>query len=390
MIRSAGQALDQLLAAPIGGSVRGAGGRAPREDDAIVLYGAGVLGRTVLRKLRAIGIEPAAFADDTPSKQGLPVDGLQVMTVEQAAEAFGAGLTFVVTILNPALRFLDARRRLISVAPRASVRSFVHLALEHPDGCLPHLQFDRPERVLAEAPHIRRAFALWADEESRRQFVAHLRFRLHADFDRVPMNGGEGYFPRNVVPSLPDETVFVDGGAYDGDSIRSFLDHQDGRFGRIHAFEPDPVNCGRLRAFVGGLASGVGARVHVHHAAVAARPGRLRFTATGDMSAAAASTGNVDVDAVRIQDVVQINREPAYVKLDVEGAERDALEGAAALIADARPLLAISVYHRPTDLWALPLYVESLSPGYRLFLRTEGEDGMDAICFAIPRGGAGR
>ena len=54
------------------------------------------------------------------------------------------------------------------------------------------------------------------------------------------------------------------------------------------------------------------------------------------------------------------------------------------MIRRVRPVLAVSVYHRPDDLWRLPPYLKSLGPGYRLFLRTQGEDGMDVICYAVP------
>lgn len=376
-------ALEELLAEhPEAAALRFAS-PPPRPEDAIVLYGAGVVGRAVLVRLRQAGIEPAAFADDTPAKQGGWLDGVPILSAQQAAATFGARLVLVVTIVNPLLRFLDARARLSAIAPKARVLSYAHLARVYPDALLPYSQFDRLDSVLAAAPAIRRAFDLWADEESRRQFVAHLRFRLHLDFEALPANGGEGYFPGDLVPQLPGDTVFVDGGAYDGDTIRSFLARQCGRFGRIHAFEPDPVNCGRLRAFVDGLEPETSARVHVHNAAVSAQSGSVRFNATGDMSAAVASDG-VDVPAVRIQDVVAVDREPVYLKLDVEGFEREALEGAAALVRSARPFLAVSVYHRPSDLWELPAFIGALNPGYRLSLRTEGEDGMDAICFAVP------
>jgi len=73
-----------------------------------------------------------------------------------------------------------------------------------------------------------------------------------------------------------------------------------------------------------------------------------------------------------------------YIKLDVEGAERDALAGASRLLARTRSRLAVSVYHRPQDLWELPSYLDSLGLGYRLYLRTEGEDGMDIVCYAVP------
>jgi len=73
------------------------------------------------------------------------------------------------------------------------------------------------------------------------------------------------------------------------------------------------------------------------------------------------------------------------LKFDVEGAERQALEGCNQLLAKRRPLIALSVYHRPDDLWQLPLYLDRLNLDYALFLRTHGEDGMDVICYALPR-----
>ena len=68
----------------------------------------------------------------------------------------------------------------------------------------------------------------------------------------------------------------------------------------------------------------------------------------------------------------------------MEGGEWEALRGTQRLLDGARPLLAVSIYHRPDDLWELPLYLQSLDLGYRLYLRTQGEDGMDVICYAVP------
>jgi len=87
---------------------------------------------------------------------------------------------------------------------------------------------------------------------------------------------------------------------------------------------------------------------------------------------------------VPLQELVTEGAATVYLKYDVEGAEREALKGAEDLIRRAQPILAVSVYHKPADLWELPLYMKSLNPGYELFLRTQGEDGMDAICFAVP------
>ena len=59
----------------------------------------------------------------------------------------------------------------------------------------------------------------------------------------------------------------------------------------------------------------------------------------------------------------------SYLKLDVEGAEREALLGCARTIRRWRPKLCVSAYHRNEDLFALPLLIEQIAPGYRFYLR---------------------
>ena len=349
----------------------------------LVLYGAGTLGRTVLARLRRAGVEPAAFADDTPGKQGQTVEGVPVMTPTQAAREFGPDLVFVVTILNPALRFLDARERLESQTGAPAV-SYLNAAWKWPDAFLPLYQFELPADVREHAAEIREAFALFADEESRRQFVAHLRFRLRLDYAALPENSRDDYFPAGLLPPLPADAVFVDCGAFDGDTLRRFLAEQGGRFGAAYAFEPDADNFERLRAYAGTLAEEAAARVHLFRAGVGAARERLRFNATGNMGASLSAEGVTEIDVLPLSEVVEARGRAVYVKYDVEGAEWEALAGAEALIRSARPTLAVSVYHRPDDLWLLPLRLRDLDPGYRLHLRTQGEDGMDVICYAVP------
>jgi FkbM family methyltransferase len=354
-----------------------------RIGDALVLYGAGVLGRVILEKLRRVGIEPVAFADDTPEKHGQVIDGLQVIKPMEAVEKYSSRLIFVVTILNPKLSFLGAKHRLRKLTDKP-VYSFLQFAWKYPTTFLPYYQFELPQQILAKAKDIRRAFYLWADEESRRQFVAHLKFRLRLDYNAIPVNSGQGYFPLDIFPNLPDNTIFIDCGAYDGDTIRRFVEHQHGHFSRIYAFEPDEINCRRLREYITGLGADTVQKVTIYNAGVGERRTKIKFNATGNMSASFNDEGTSEVEVLPLQDVVDADGATVFLKFDVEGAEWEALKGAERLLERSRPLLAISVYHRPDDLWELPLYINSLNLGYRLFLRTQGEDGMDVICYAIP------
>src|SRR4051794_17875136 len=102
------------------------------EASQLVLYGAGILGQTTLTRLRRLGIEPVAFADDTPDKQGRTISGLRVMKPLDAVAQFGGGTVFVVTILNPFSSFLAVERRLRQVT-NTRVISFLHLAWAYPE-----------------------------------------------------------------------------------------------------------------------------------------------------------------------------------------------------------------------------------------------------------------
>jgi FkbM family methyltransferase len=352
-------------------------------DTAIVLFGAGHLGRSTAQRLRQAGIEPAAFADDTRNKQGQIVAGLPVLSPQAASEKFGGAAVFVVTIHNPAASFVHVRRRLQQLTD-ARIISFVALALAYPDIFLPYLAFEAPQHVLLKAADIRRAFNLLADEESRSHFVAHLRFRLHVDFDALPRCSPSDYFPADVL-ALDADTTFVDCGAFDGDTIRLFLARQNGQFGRIFAFEPDAANHALLSAYIAGLEETMQRRIKASHAAVGARHERRSFIASGTTGAAFKDNGKVEVNVVPLDEVIPDEPAALFVKMDVEGAEHEALNGARTLIRKRNPILAISVYHRPDDLWQLPCMIHSLSPASALFLRTLGEDGMDIVCLAVPQ-----
>lgn len=373
--------LDQLLGEGVESARRRAESGGDLRGEPLVLYGAGNLGRSVLARLRRVGVEPVAFADDTPDKQGRVLDGLSVVTPAEAVARFGAQTVFVVTILNPFSSYLEVERRLRRLTD-ARVIPFLRVAWSYPEEFLPHFQFELPQRVLPKAAEIRRALPLFADEESRRQFVAHVRFRLLLDHAALPASSKGDYFPPDVLAPLPPDATFVDCGAYDGDTVRRFIGQQRGDFGRIYAFEPDETNCRRLREYVEALGEGVARRVRVHQAAVGARRGRLRFNSTGDTSAAFDGAGDAEVEVLPLDEVVEDDGATLYIKFDVEGAEREALAGADRLIRRARPVVAVSVYHRPDDLWELPFYLHSLDLGYKLFLRTQGEDGMDVVCYA--------
>jgi FkbM family methyltransferase len=352
--------------------------------DALVLFGAGKLGRKMLTGLRRQHTEPLAFTDNNSAIWNTMVDGVPVLAPPEAAQKYGKSAAFVITIwgASPTERMTTREQQLRELGC-VKVINFIPLFWKFPAESLPHCMIDEPRKVQEQADLVRRACALWADDASRCEYLAQLRWRLYADFDGLsdPAPHAE-YFPSDLVAVQPDE-VFVDCGAYNGDTIESFLRQSGSCFREIVAFEPDPANYLKLQANVSRLPTGVRGRIVTHRAALGPRNGRVPFLATGTEGSAVGS-GELEVDSVALDETLE-NKHPTYIKMDVEGAELDALAGARRLIEMHMPVLAICCYHLQDHLWRIPILIHDMNPNYWLFLRPHVVDGWDLVCYAIPK-----
>lgn len=351
-------------------------------DGRLVLFGAGNLGRKALACLRGSGIEPLAFSDNAPTRWGTQVDCLAVLSPRDAAEKFGASALFVVTIWSLGHSFAETRAKL-EILGCPYVASSASLRWKFAAEMLPDYCWDLPHLLYEQAEEVRRAASLWADEYSRREYLNHVRWRALGDLGALSAPVSEKqYFLDSLYRASAGE-VFLDCGAYDGDTVRQLM-QRNSKFARIFAVEADPSNYHRLKTWVESLDSEIARRVEPINVAVSSRPGRMGFHANGAVTARLSEDGEVLVDCVRIDDLVG-KREPTFIKMDIEGAEMDALQGATETI-QRRPLLSICVYHRQSDLWRIPLFIHSQAPEHKFFLRPHEVDGWDLVCYAVPSG----
>jgi FkbM family methyltransferase len=320
---------------------------------------------------------PRAFADNNPQRWGDRVQGLPILEPAEAVRRFGSTHLFVATVYNGS----NARQQLRSMGCRW-VAPFGWLYWHYSERLIPFLAMDRPSVFLAERQQVGQAFDLWADDESRREYVAQLRFHAYLDLEctRSHLPPSQTYFPQDLVPVRPDE-VFVDVGAFDGDSIRSFLERQGGRFARILGIEPDPLSFARLRAYVSTLPPVLRDKIGLFPVAVSSSGGTLQFEAAGTPQSSWADSGTT-VECTTLDEVLA-GVAPTYIKMDIEGAEPEALRGARRSIQRSRPVLAVCLYHHQTHLWKIPLLLQSLCPDYRLYLRRYAEECWELVCYAI-------
>jgi FkbM family methyltransferase len=351
----------------------------------LVLFGAGNHGRRILNGLRTVGSEPLAFADNNPALWGKAVEGIPVFSPQESAKRFGNQASFLVTVFSHGTgHSFQALKGQLQSLGCSSVVPFAPLFWKHADIFLPDYSVDLPHKVVQDADSVRTAYRLWADDQSRREYLEQLQWRFAPDSERFSSPHPEEYYlPRDLVDKQDDE-VFVDCGAFDGDTVRAFLKSRGERFRRVVAFEPDPKNFEALSQYVAGLPERVSDRIDLHRTGTGLRRETVRFSATGNMGAAIAAGGEIEITCVPLDEVLA-DLPPTYLKMDIEGAEPDALAGAAELIRRHSPALAICVYHRQDHIWRIPLQISALHGSYDFFLRRYSEECWDVVCYAIPR-----
>ena len=342
-----------------------------------VLFGAGYLGKIALRNLRKIGIEPVAFTDNNSSLWNTSVEDLKVFAPEEAVARFKQKAIFVITVYTS--RSVWEQLSTLDVEPV----SFASLAWKYSEAFLPYYTLELPNKIFDQAEDIRKAFPLWSDDVSRIEYLAQLEWRTTLDRSVLPphLPQQEIYFSDEIVSFNPDE-VFVDCGAFDGDTIREFIKRRNASFDRIIAIEPDPENFQTLNKYISSLPYELKDKILSMQYAAGSRREMIRFDATGTVGS---STGNgsLDIQGATLDELV-MQYSPTFVKMDIEGAEPEAIDGMRQIIERNSPVLAICLYHKQDHLWQIPLLIKSLNDQYTFHLRRYSDECWELVCIAVP------
>ena len=341
------------------------------EDRRIILYGAGGVGKKLARCMYGEYGKRLFFTDQRKELYGLHVEGVPVLGLDEAASLYGESGLFVVTVFNrePTCAYVDIAEML----RQKGVKHYVPWAFpawKYGNRLLPQFYLGCVQDIAPNVGLIQQAFDLLTDEKSRSIFLELLQASLTAPFDKFRgWESGPQYLVPEILAALPPQISFADCGAYDGDTLRDVLEHLGPhRIKEYHAFEPDATNIRQLEAFVETLPVDLQARIFCHHAAVGDENGFVSIAQEGSESThvSGKSTASEGVQCVTL-DSVFFDKSCDFIKMDIEGFEKEALSGATASIEKFKPILAISAYHRPDDFFALPLLIKSMREGTGFF-----------------------
>jgi FkbM family methyltransferase len=219
-------------------------------------------------------------------------------------------------------------------------------------------------------------FSRLNDELSRRTLIGYISAVVTGDDTYLRDTYQPSQYFQDFAPVGKDDVV-VDAGAYTGDTLEELVREGSG-FAKYYAFEPDEPNLLRLSAMVEERRY---SSVECIKAGLWRETTTLRFA--GSVDGATNSNINDSGDVEILVDTIDRRcADATFIKMDIEGAELDALHGAKSTIERNKPTLAICAYHAPEHLWTLANYARSLVPEYKFFYRQHQTICTELVLYA--------
>ena len=226
--------------------------------------------------------------------------------------------------------------------------------------------------------HYNHVYTLLSDAKSKEIFTKVINFKISFDYEFMEgfTNDHEGqYFDKEILPPLQNIS-FLDGGGYVGDTATEVIKNYPD-FKKIWLIEPIPENIRIAKRELANYEN-----IEFLTCGISDKKERLYFNEEKSFSAIyGKGTQSVEVDT--IDNIV--NERVDYIKMDIEGAEQDAIEGARQSIQKYKPILAICIYHKAEDWYKIPQKVLAIEPNYRVYLRHYMEGIFESVMYFVPK-----
>lgn len=347
----AGQEADRLL----------------RSGAPFLLFGTTTYAVRIARAAAVVGHSPVAFIDDR--RAGERFENCPVIALKDADPK----LPVISGVVEGRPKTVH---HLLHNAGFTRIWNYYHLNLVEPDAFPVPFWTNNVPDIDLNGPRYDELRAGLADEESRSTLDALLHFRYTNDY----LSGGLRYHLHDQYweSFVPMERIrsFVDGGCFDGQTALQFISRQPA-YTRVDVFEPFPESMANVQRNLADRPN-----VHAHPFAILNERKTLRFTTDAGSANGLSEQGDIQVNTCSIDEEL-VGVQVDYLKLDIEGAEPEAVDGAARLISEQRPVMAICVYHDQSHFWRIPEKVLALRSDYQVYLRHYSEGVYETVMYFI-------
>lgn len=226
------------------------------------------------------------------------------------------------------------------------------------------------EDIFKNENEIRKAIDYLADDESKDYFCRTIYERITRNplllYDNPCIKSQYEYISDDIRIGVNQQNDIIDCGAFVGDTAELFIRKCNGNC-KIYAFEPFWGNYEHLCSWIKD--NGFEDRVYARQAFVSDHLGKTMISAS-NMESVSASEDNracyensVDVISIDSLNLKKVD----FIKMDIEGAELDAIRGCQSTICKFKPQMMISAYHRVNHLWEIPKLIKETCPEYRIY-----------------------
>lgn len=319
----------------------------------VVLYGAGKYGRIALANIKKYipQLDIKYYVDDDRIRNNEAVEGIEVVSLSEARESIKSD--FYILITNYYVK--EVIKRIEQEEFDLSKVFFCNELL---------IEDVNIEIVEKNKSKMQQVYDLLEDYHSKMIYRTAAESRFTKNIDALAYTcEPDQYFLKEKIFELTDEEVFVDAGAFIGDTIEAFLKHTHNKYKYIYAFEPDINNYQKLNEKTKEK------NILTFNAGLYNSTQKLSFEGNKGGVSKVEETGKAQIQVYQFDSLDIPDKNISFVKMDIEGSELMALHGMADTIRNCRPKLAICIYHKYEDLWELPLYIKELVPDYKLYMR---------------------
>ncbi len=318
-------------------------------DLPIALYGMGNGTDMVMEKLSEIGVTAATVFASDEFVRGHSFRGYKVVKYSDICEKYDDFVIVVCFAVHD-----DVMLSKIKAMSKAHILFAPNVPIVN-DGV-----FTR-EFIEENDEAFEKAYNLLSDDFSRKSFIDVLNFKVSGKVEYLFNCQKEKSEIYSEYLKLTNDESFMDLGAYDGDTVREFLQATGGEYDKIIAVEADEKNYKKLREKTRDTA-----RIKTYNLAVWDKKETLFFEKKKGRNSKLSSAGKVEVQADSVDNILD-GEKITVLKMDIEGSEEKALCGAEKTIKTHKPKLYVCAYHRNEDMFRLPIKINELCGDYKIY-----------------------
>ncbi len=317
-------------------------------DLPIALYGMGNGTDMVMEKLYEIGVTASEVFASDEFVRGHSFRGYKVIKYSDVCEKYA---DFVIVVC-------------FAVHDEAMLKKIKSMSEEHtlfaPNVPIVNDGIFTREFIEENDAAFERAYRLLADDFSRQSFIDVLNFKVSGKVEYLFKCQKDKMQIYSEYLKLTSNEIFMDLGAYDGDTVREFLTATCGEYDEILAVEADEKNYKKLAEKTKDIK-----KIRTYNLAAWDKKETLFFEKKKGRNSKLSSSGKVEVQADSVDNILK-GKKITVLKMDIEGSEEKVLCGAAETIKTHKPKLYVCAYHRNDDMFRLPLKINELCPEYKI------------------------